>query len=98
MLVELTGAMVKAWMFVMLPMHSGRDFAWLYLRQDQPSFLDGHVRAFQHFVCVPQRIAYDNLMAAVAKILVGSERQLARRAWSADTPSATRSRILPSEP
>jgi transposase len=53
-LVELTGAMVKAWMFVMRLMHSGRDFAWLYLRQDQPSFLDGHVRAFEHFGCVPQ--------------------------------------------
>jgi transposase len=50
-LVELTGTMVKAWMFVMRLMHSGRDFAWLYLRQDQPSFLDGHVRAFEHFGC-----------------------------------------------
>jgi transposase len=78
-LVELAGAMVKAWMFVMRLMHSGRDFAWLYRRQDQPSFLDGHVRAFEHFGCVPQRIAYDNLKAAVAKILVGSERQLASR-------------------
>jgi hypothetical protein len=27
---------------------SGRDFAWLYERQDQVSFLDGHVRAFAH--------------------------------------------------
>ena len=44
----------KAWMFVMRLMHSGRDFAWLYLRQDQTSFLDGHVRAFAHFGCVPQ--------------------------------------------
>jgi transposase len=78
-LVELAGAMVKAWMFVMRLMHSGRDFAWLYLRQDQPSFLDGHVRAFEHFGCVPQRIAYDNLKAAVAKILVGSERELTGR-------------------
>src|SRR5271168_1447110 len=78
-LVELTGTMIKAWMFVMRLMHSGRDFAWLYLRQDQPSFLDGHVRAFEHFGCVPQRIAYDNLKAAVAKLLVGSERQLAAR-------------------
>ena len=92
-LVELAGAMVKAWMFVMRLMHSGRDFAWLYLRQDQPSFLDGHVRAFAHFGCVPQRIAYDNLKAAVAKILVGSERQLAgrfsRKARSPSWPSTS---------
>jgi transposase len=78
-LVELAGVMVKAWMFVMRLMHSGRDFARLYARQDQVSFLDGHVRAFEHLGCVPQRIAYDNLKAAVAKILVGSERQLADR-------------------
>ena len=42
-------------------------------------FLDGHVRAFEHFGAVPQRIAYDNLKAAVAKILVGSERILSAR-------------------
>ena len=78
-LVELAGAMVKVWMFVMRLMHSGRDFAWLYTRQDQTCFLDGHVRAFAHFGCVPQRIAYDNLKAAVAKTLVGSERLLAAR-------------------
>jgi transposase len=78
-LVELAGAMTKVWMFVMRLMHSGRDFAWLYTRQDQVSFLDGHVRAFAHFGCVPQRIAYDNLKAAVAKALVGSERLLTAR-------------------
>ncbi|MBV8341330.1 MAG: IS21 family transposase [Gammaproteobacteria bacterium] len=78
-LVELAGARTKAWMFVMRMMHSGRDFACLYLRQDQASFLDGHVRAFEHFGCVPQRIAYDNLKAAVKKLLVGSERELAPR-------------------
>jgi len=78
-LVDLEGKRIKAWMFVMRLMHSGRDFAWLYRRQDQVSFLDGHVRAFAHFGCVPQRIAYDNLKAAVTKILVGSERQLASR-------------------
>jgi transposase len=78
-LVELSGVVTKVWMFVMRLMHSGRDFAWLYTRQDQTCFLDGHVRAFAHFGCVPQRIAYDNLKAAVAKALVGSERLLAAR-------------------
>jgi transposase len=78
-LVDLEGKRTKTWMFVMRLMHSGRDFAWLYTRQDQLSFLDAHVRAFEHFGCVPQRIAYDNLKAAVAKHLVGSERVLAPR-------------------
>ncbi|MEQ9542790.1 MAG: hypothetical protein RIU46_38890, partial [Deltaproteobacteria bacterium] len=60
-------------------MHSGRDFAWLYPRQDQVCFLDGHVRAFTHFGAVPRRLVYDNLKAAVARQLAGSDRQLAPR-------------------
>jgi len=78
-LVDVAARRHKAWMFVMRLMHSGRDFAWLYERQDQVSFLDGHVRAFQHFEAVPHRLAYDNLRAAVVRVLVGSERQLAPR-------------------
>src|SRR5260370_38511088 len=57
-LVELAGAVVKVWLFVMRLMHSGRDFAWLYSRQDQTSFLDGHVLAFAPFALVPQHVAY----------------------------------------
>jgi transposase len=66
-------------MFVMRLMHSGRDFAWLYPRQDQTCFLDGHVRAFAHFGAVPHRLVYDNLKAVVRKILVGSERERSAR-------------------
>ena len=69
----------KAWMFVLRLMHSKRDFTWLYPRQDQVCFLDGHVRAFEHFGAVPQRLVYDNLKAAVARQLAGSDRQLAPR-------------------
>lgn len=78
-LVDVDGVRRKAWMFVMRLMYSGRDFAWLYPRQDQVCFLDGHVRAFEHFGAVPQRIAYDNLKAAVKRLLVGSERELSGR-------------------
>src|SRR5262249_30400276 len=60
-LVDVAGARRKAWLFLMRLMYSGRDFAWIYERQDQVSFLDGHVRAFAHFAGVPTRIAYDNL-------------------------------------
>lgn len=77
--VDIDGARRKAHMFVMRLMHSGRDFAWLYPRQDQTCFLDGHVRAFEHFGAVPHRLVYDNLKAAVRKILVGSERDLSVR-------------------
>jgi transposase len=78
-LADVAGERRKAWMFVMRLMCSGRDFAWLYPRQDQVCFLDGHVRAFEHFGCVPHRLAYDNLKPAVTRILVGSERQLSAR-------------------
>ncbi len=77
--VDVNGERQKAWMFVMRLMHSGRDFAWLYPRQDQVCFLDAHVRAFEHFGAVPHRIAYDNLRAAVKRILFGSERECVYR-------------------
>jgi len=78
-LVDLAGTRRKAWLFLMRLMYSGRDFAWIYDRQDQISFLDGHVRAFTHFGGVPARAAYDNLRAAVVRILVGGERALTSR-------------------
>ena len=78
-LVDLDGKRRKAWLFLMRLMYSGRDFAWIYERQDQISFLDGHARAFAHFGGVPARIAYDNLKAAVVRILVGGARTLTVR-------------------
>ncbi len=78
-LVDIDGTRRKAWLFLMRLMYSGRDFAWIYERQDQISFLDGHVRAFAHFEGVPARIAYDNLRAAVVRILVGGARTLTPR-------------------
>lgn len=62
----------EAWLLVLRLMASGRDFAWLYPRQDQVCFLDGHVRAFAHLGGVPRRLLYDNLQPAMARVLVGS--------------------------
>ena len=58
----------KAWQFLMRLMYSGRDFAWLYDRCDQLSFLDGHVQALEYFGKVPHRSIYDNLSPAVARV------------------------------
>ena len=77
--VDIGGERRKAYLFVMRLMFSGRDFAWLYDRQDQVSFLDGHVRAFAHFGFVPRRIVYDNLKSAVRRLLRGSARELTQR-------------------
>lgn len=77
--VRVQGELLRAYLFVLRLMYSGRDFAWLYERQDQVSFLDGHVRAFEHLGGIPERLVYDNLKAAVARVLTGSERELSER-------------------
>jgi transposase len=64
-LVDVDGIRRNAWLFLMRLMYSGRDFAWIYERQDHISVLDGHVRVFAHFDAVPARVAYDNRRAAV---------------------------------
>ena len=76
--VELNGEWQKAWKFLLRLMYSGREFAWLYQRCDTVAFLDGHARAFAYLGGVPRRCIYDNLPAAVRKI-VGGERKLTRR-------------------
>lgn len=76
--VELGGAWVKAWKFLLRLMYSGREFVWLYRRCDKLAFFDGHVRAFAYLGGIPRRCVYDNLSAAVRKI-VGGERQLNQR-------------------
>ena len=45
-----------------------------FSHQAQEAFFEGHVAAFAHFGAVPGRIRYDNLKAAVAKILFGRDR------------------------
>ena len=77
--VDVAGVRQKAWPFVLRLMASGRDFGWLYPRQDHVCFLDGHVRAFAHLGGMPRRFLYDNLRPAVARILVGAARVLTAR-------------------
>ena len=76
--VDVAGERRKAWKFVMHLMFSGRDLVWLYERCNQVAFLDGHVRAFEHFGGVPLRCIYDNLSAAVKRRL-GMNRELTDR-------------------
>jgi transposase len=76
--VEEEGLTRKAWKFLMRLMYSGYDFVWLYDRCNQTSFLDAHVKAFTDLGGVPQRLVYDNLTAAVRRLL-GSERHLTDR-------------------
>lgn len=50
------GVGIDGWMFVMRLSASGRGFHRVYLNQAQQAFLDGHVRAFEHFDGVPGRV------------------------------------------
>ncbi len=70
------GARQKAWLFLLRLTDSGRDFAWIYERQDHVGLLEGHVRTFAHVEGVPAQLAYDNLRPAVTPILVGGKRAL----------------------
>lgn len=70
----LRGELVVGSMFVMRLSASGRGFHHIYLNEAQEVFLHGHVLAFEHFGGVPGTIRYDNLKAAVVRVLKGRDR------------------------
>lgn len=72
--VYLAGVLVEVSLFVLRLSASGRGYARAYLNEGQEVFLDGHVRAFDHLGGVPKRIRYDNLKAAVERVLKGRDR------------------------
>lgn len=72
--VYLAGMLVEVSMFIMRLSASGRAYPRAYLNEAQEVFLGGHVRAFDHFGGVPKRIRYDNLKAAVERVLKGRDR------------------------
>jgi transposase len=74
---EVTVELNGQW-FLLRLMYSGREFVWLYNRCDTVAFLDGHARAFAYLGGVPRRCIYDNLSAAVRKIIEG-QRKLTKR-------------------
>jgi transposase len=76
--VEVNGVKKKVWKFVMRLMYAGWDFVWLYERCDQVAFWDGPVRAFAYFGGCPNRLVYDNLSAAVKRVMVPGRELCAR--------------------
>jgi transposase len=77
--VYLAGLLTEVHLFVMRLSASGRAFRRAYLSEAQEVFLDGHVRAFDHFGGTPEVIRYDNLKAAVATMMRGRTRQETER-------------------
>jgi transposase len=76
---RLAGQQVIGRMFVMRLSASGKAFHRIYANEAQEVFIDGHVRAFEHFGGVPNRIRYDNLKPAVVRVLKGRDRKETER-------------------
>jgi transposase len=71
----IAGKQVTVQLFVMRLCYSRRLFVMAFPTQKQEAFFEGHVRAFHHFQGVPRRISYDNLKAAVQRVLEGRNRR-----------------------
>jgi transposase len=72
---SIAGERAAVQLFVMRLCYSRRTFIMAFPSQRQEAFFEGHVRAFQHFQGVPRRLTYDNLKAAVQRILEEHTRQ-----------------------
>jgi transposase len=81
--VVLGGVKTKVFLFTMRLSSSGRAAHRAFATQGQEAFLEGHVHAFEQFGGVPSvHIRYDNLKAAVSRVLFGRDRTESQR-WTA---------------
>jgi transposase len=72
--VMLRGEPVEVHVFLMRACHSGASFVAAFQTETQQAFLEGHVAAFEWFGGVFALVRYDNLKAAVARVLKGRRR------------------------
>lgn len=73
--VELGGTRQILQFFCLRASASGAAFHRAYRRATQTAFLEAHELAFQHFGGVFHKLRYDNLKAAVKRVLRGSRRE-----------------------
>jgi transposase len=86
--VEIRGVPTTVFLFLMRACFSGGCFVQAFTRETQQAFLEAHVEAFEFFGGAFELVRYDNLRAAVAKVLKG------RRRVEADRFVALRSHYL----
>lgn len=72
---DFAGDRQKVYVFCMRSMASGAGFHCAYLHATQQAFFEAHELAFAWFGGVFRRLRYDNLKAAVKRILRGSQRE-----------------------
>jgi transposase len=75
-LAKVSGELRKVAFFVMVLPHSDAFFVMAFERECTESYWEGHVRAFEFFGGVPQRISYDNSKVLVSRIIGPHERKL----------------------
>jgi transposase len=75
-LAKVSGILRKVAFFVMVLPHSDAFFVMTFERECTESYWEGHLRAFEFFGGVPQRISYDNSRVLVSKIIGPHERKL----------------------
>ena len=73
--VKFNGILKKVVFFVMSMVYSDAMFVMAFPRECTEAFLEAHVRAFDFFGCVPNRISYDNTRVAITKILTHHKRK-----------------------
>ena len=73
--VKFNGTLKKVMFFVMSMVHSDAMFVMAFPRECTEAFMEAHVRAFDFFRCVPNRISYDNTRIAITKILTHHKRK-----------------------
>jgi transposase len=72
---DLGGERVTLQVFVLRSMASGAAFHRAYHHATQQAFLEAHEQAFHYFGGVFRRLRYDNLSAAIKRVLRGSRRE-----------------------
>jgi transposase len=77
--VIIAGEKVQAQLFLIWLGYSGGTFVKAYPGQSQEIFLDGQASGFEFFGGVPRQLWFDNLKAAVLKVLKGSQREEQQR-------------------
>jgi transposase len=71
----IAGELLTVHLFLMRLCYSRKLFVRAFPGEKQEAFFEGHELAFHHFGGVPHRLSYDNLKAAVKRILEGRNRQ-----------------------
>jgi len=81
--VRLAGVMTKCFLFVYRMSYSGKAVHKVFATCGQEAFLEGHVHAFTKLGGVPAgQIRYDNLTAAVRKVLLRGRARVENPRWT----------------